>query len=132
MASTLREAIRVVAQAVSGSQARRMDPETAKRITKALVVIWKALRKAWPKFRDWFRKGLADDEWNRYTELANKLPGVSPDERAELLLLTKRGLPLDKQSATETEHEIRDANLDAPLEPGITMRSESDEAIEPS
>src|SRR5215217_3335731 len=130
MASTLREAIRVVAQAVSGSQARRMDPETAKRITKALVVIWKALRKAWPKFRDWFRKGLADDEWNRYTELANKLPGVSPDERAELLLLTKRGLPLDKQSATETEHEIRDANLDAPLEPGITRRSESDEAIE--
>jgi hypothetical protein len=60
--STLRDAIRVIAQAVSGSQAQRMDRETAKRIVKALVVVWKALQKAWPKFRDWFRKGLTDEE----------------------------------------------------------------------
>jgi hypothetical protein len=120
--STLRDAIRVIAQAVSGSQSKRMDRETAKRIVKALMVVWKALQKAWPKFRDWFRKGLTDEEWRRYTDLANKLPGVSPDERAELLLLTKRGLRLDTQSAADTEREIPDVNLDAPVEPDKSRR----------
>ena len=115
--STLRNAIRTIADAVAGSQRKKADTETARKIVAALAVVWEAAQKAWPRFRDWFRRGFSDDEWARFQELGNKLPTVTAQEREELLLLTRRGLRLHKQTSKDTEQEIPDDELDAPVAP---------------
>jgi hypothetical protein len=113
---TLRDAIRVLSEASPKATKKLRDPETTKKVIAALGVIWKALKKAWPRFREWFRQGLNDDEWARYQELGNKLPSVTPEQRQELLDLTRRGLRLNEQSSAETEGGLPDAELDAPVD----------------
>lgn len=118
MASTLRTAIRTIADAsATGKAIKAPDPETVKRTVAALEVIWKALKGAWPRFRAWFQKGLSDDDWARFQELANRLPAVTAEERQELLMLVRRGLRLEKQSPEQTENELSDDELDAPMQP---------------
>src|SRR3954449_6937450 len=103
MNSSLRSAIRAIAQQSSPASgaAKKLDAEQAQRILRALGVIWAALKKAWPRFTAWFRKGLTDDEWDRVVQLGNKLPSVTAEERDELLMLVRRGLRLERRSAEE-------------------------------
>lgn len=117
MASTLRTAIRTLAEA----QPRNLrfdapDPKTVEKVISALVILWKALKKAWPRFVKWFRAGLSDEEGERFEQLANRLPGVSSDELAELVTLARKDLRLDRQSVNETERDLPEAELDAAVD----------------
>ena len=115
MASTLRTAIRTISKASAPSPwSARTDSDMAKNIT-ALETMWRALETTSPWYREWFRKGLAEEGWARFQELANQLPSLPVKEREELIALTRRGLRLDRQSPTDTEREIPDVELDAPL-----------------
>lgn len=115
--STLRTAIRTIA-AANSSKKRVVDPQTVHKTISALMVIWNALQGAWPKFQKWFRNGLTDEQWDRFTEIANRLPSLTATEREELIELTKLGLRLNRQSPSETEAELPDSELDGDVPAG--------------
>lgn len=123
---TLRQAIRVIA-ATRGGQGRVPDADPRReRATQALILLRDV---GWPAFHRWFRRGFSDVQWARYMDLADRLPGLSRDEFAELLALTRAGLRLDREAPETVEGTVeREAprELDREVDPARDEAAGSD------
>lgn len=66
--------------------------------------VWERMQNDLPRLRDWFQTGLTPAEYQRATQLAQRLPNrLDPAQRRELLDLTLRGLRLNERPTADVE-----------------------------
>ncbi len=70
--------------------------------------VWDRLPEAWPRLRGWFREGLTVEQYDRYVNLARRLPNrsLNAEERRELLDLTLRGLRLGDRLTADVDSDL--------------------------